>query len=65
MLRSQEGQAWLQIVLKILKVFAKNKDVFSMADRQDDILTQMGDGYSSFVAGIKSSQPMLKGVVRT
>lgn len=26
---------------------------FSMADRQDDYLTQPGDGYSSYVAGIK------------
>lgn len=27
-------------------------DVFSMADRQDDFLTQAGDGYASFIAGI-------------
>lgn len=26
---------------------------FSMADRQDDYLTQVGDGYASYVAGIK------------
>lgn len=29
------------------------KDCFSMADRQDDYLTQMGDGYATYVAGIK------------
>jgi nicotinate phosphoribosyltransferase len=28
--------------------------VFSMADRQDDYLTQPGDGYSTYVAGIKA-----------
>ena len=28
-------------------------DVFSMADRQDDFNTQAGDGYASFIAGIK------------
>lgn len=27
---------------------------FSMADRQDDYLTQSGDGYASYVAGIKA-----------
>ena len=27
---------------------------FSMADRQDDYLTQTGDGYASYVAGIKA-----------
>ncbi len=27
--------------------------VFSMADRQDDYLTQVGDGYASYVAGIR------------
>ncbi|MDO5330300.1 MAG: nicotinate phosphoribosyltransferase [Bacillota bacterium] len=27
---------------------------FSMADRQDDYLTQAGDGYASYVAGIKA-----------
>lgn len=31
---------------------ANGKDVFSMADRQDDYLTQAGDGYASFVGGI-------------
>lgn len=31
---------------------AQGKPVFSMADRQDDYLTQVGDGYASFVAGI-------------
>ncbi len=28
-------------------------EVFSMADRQDDYLTQAGDGYASFIAGIR------------
>ena len=32
---------------------ANGKDVFSMADRQDDICTQPGDGYASFIGGIK------------
>lgn len=27
---------------------------FSMADRQDDLLTQMGDGYATYIAGIKA-----------
>lgn len=31
---------------------AGNTPVFSMADRQDDYLTQAGDGYASFIAGI-------------
>lgn len=31
---------------------ANGKIVFSMADRQDDILTQIGDGYATFIAGI-------------
>ena len=30
---------------------AKGKIVFSMADRQDDIATQIGDGYATYVAG--------------
>lgn len=29
------------------------KDVFSMADRQDDYLTQAGDGYASYIAGMR------------
>lgn len=28
-------------------------DIFSMADRQDDYHTQIGDGYASYVAGIR------------
>lgn len=28
-------------------------EVFSMADRQDDYLTQAGDGYASYIAGIR------------
>ncbi|MCD8203980.1 MAG: nicotinate phosphoribosyltransferase [Coprobacillus sp.] len=31
---------------------AGSTPVFSMADRQDDYLTQVGDGYASYVAGI-------------
>jgi len=38
-------------VREVLKV-AGNVPVFSMADRQDDYHTQIGDGYASYVAGI-------------
>ena len=31
----------------------KGKDIFSMADRQDEYNTQIGDGYASYVAGIR------------
>ncbi len=31
----------------------RGTDAFSMADRQDDYQTQAGDGYSTYVAGIK------------
>jgi nicotinate phosphoribosyltransferase len=31
----------------------RGANTFSMADRQDDYLTQKGDGYASYVAGIK------------
>jgi nicotinate phosphoribosyltransferase len=31
----------------------RGADTFSMADRQDDYLTQAGDGYATYVAGIK------------
>jgi len=31
----------------------RGTDCFSMADRQDDYLTQAGDGYASYIAGIK------------
>lgn len=31
---------------------ARGVPVFSMADRQDDYLTQIGDGYATYVAGI-------------
>lgn len=31
----------------------RGTDTFSMADRQDDYLTQTGDGYATYVAGIK------------
>ena len=39
-------------VKEVLDV-AKDKPVFSMADRQDDYLTQVGDGYATYVAGIR------------
>ena len=39
-------------VYKVLKVVG-DVPVFSMADRQDDYLTQIGDGYATYVAGIK------------
>lgn len=39
-------------VREVLKV-SKDVPVFSMADRQDDYLTQVGDGYATYVAGIK------------
>ncbi|MBP5301440.1 MAG: nicotinate phosphoribosyltransferase [Bacilli bacterium] len=40
-------------VYKIKKLFKnKNISLFSMADRQDDYLTQIGDGYASYIAGI-------------
>jgi nicotinate phosphoribosyltransferase len=32
----------------------RGKPTFSMADRQDDYLTQPGDGYATYVAGIKA-----------
>ena len=38
-------------VYEVLKV-AGDTTVFSMADRQDDYLTQVGDGYATYVAGI-------------
>lgn len=38
-------------VWEVLKV-AKDKIVFSMGDRQDEIQTQIGDGYATYVAGI-------------
>lgn len=39
-------------VYEIRKVL-NGKDCFSMADRQDDYLTQKGDGYATYVGGIK------------
>lgn len=39
-------------VREVLKV-AGNTPVFSMADRQDDYQTQVGDGYATYVAGIR------------
>mgnify|MGYP003308013926 CR=1 FL=1 len=38
-------------VREVLKV-SNGTPVFSMADRQDDYLTQVGDGYATYVAGI-------------
>ncbi|MCQ2794258.1 MAG: nicotinate phosphoribosyltransferase [Bacilli bacterium] len=38
---------------RIKKVLGKKYDMFSMADRQDDYLTQVGDGYASYVAGVR------------
>ena len=38
-------------VMEVLEV-ADGTPVFSMADRQDDYLTQIGDGYATYVAGI-------------
>lgn len=37
---------------EVMKVLG-GKDVFSMADRQDDYKTQAGDGYASYIAGIR------------
>jgi len=39
-------------VYRIKKILG-NKDMFSMADRQDDYLTQVGDGYATYVAGVR------------
>ena len=39
-------------VYEVMKAL-KGNDVFSMADRQDDYLTQIGDGYATYVAGIR------------
>jgi nicotinate phosphoribosyltransferase len=38
--------------MRVLRA-ANGKPVFSMADRQDDYHTQPGDGYASYVAGIR------------
>ncbi len=39
-------------VAEVVKAL-RGTDCFSMADRQDDYLTQSGDGYATYVAGIK------------
>ncbi len=39
-------------VYEIMSVIG-NTPVFSMADRQDDYLTQVGDGYATYVGGIR------------
>lgn len=38
-------------VYRIKKLLGK-KEMFSMADRQDDYRTQIGDGYATYVAGV-------------
>lgn len=38
-------------VYEVMKVIG-DTPIFSMADRQDDYLTQVGDGYATYVAGI-------------
>lgn len=40
-------------VYRIKKIIGNKYDMFSMADRQDDYLTQAGDGYATYVAGVK------------
>lgn len=39
-------------VYRVMKVL-KGNDIFSMADRQDEYNTQIGDGYATYVAGIR------------
>ncbi len=39
-------------VYEVMKVIG-DTPIFSMADRQDDYRTQVGDGYATYVAGIK------------
>lgn len=39
-------------IKKLLK--NKNISIFSMSDRQDDYLTQIGDGYAMYIGGIKN-----------
>lgn len=39
--------------MKVVRAL-RGKATFSMADRQDDYLTQMGDGYATYVGGIKA-----------
>lgn len=50
-------------VHEVLKV-AKGTPVFSMADRQDDYLTQVGDGYATYVAGINRVSTDAQGLWR-
>jgi len=38
-------------VMEVMNIIG-DSPVFSMADRQDDYLTQVGDGYATYVAGI-------------
>lgn len=39
-------------VYRIKKILGNKYSMFSMADRQDDYLTQVGDGYATYVAGV-------------
>lgn len=47
--------------MKVLRA-AHGKPVFSMADRQDDYHTQTGDGYASYVAGIRKVSTNAQGL---
>lgn len=40
-------------VYNVMKALNGAADIFSMADRQDDYHTQIGDGYATYVAGIR------------
>lgn len=40
-------------VYRIKRILGNKYQMFSMADRQDDYLTQAGDGYATYVAGVK------------
>ena len=48
-------------VYEVMKVIG-DTPVFSMADRQDDYLTQAGDGYATYVAGITKVSTDAQGV---
>ncbi len=47
--------------MRVLRA-ARGKPVFSMADRQDDYHTQIGDGYASYVAGIRKVSTNAQGL---
>lgn len=40
-------------VYNVMKALNGAADIFSMSDRQDDYHTQIGDGYATYVAGIR------------